>query len=174
MAEPAQYLLPLKQKIHQARLMISRDWAIERLELHLKRAIEEEKISWEKNPRKSGVWEDGVDFETCMQMCLQSLEWHLQRYPGAFEEKPLDLIQSGGREQRILAKSRWLSISIRFEQSACRGWWINSFRGLGYRKPWFVDPSAEDFAMNAVIPEHFFMGEYDLVTDGTGKSKLLI
>ena len=40
-------------------------------------------------------------------------------------------------------------------------------------RSWFVDPSAEDFAMNAVIPEHFFMGEYDLVYRWDGKIKIV-
>ena len=52
---PAQYLLPLKQEEQPTTIEDLKDWAIERLELHLKRAIEEEKTSWEKNPRKSGV-----------------------------------------------------------------------------------------------------------------------
>ena len=30
-------------------------------------------------------------------------------------------------------------------------------------RPWFVDPNAGKFAMNAVHPEHWFQGEYDLV-----------
>jgi hypothetical protein len=30
-------------------------------------------------------------------------------------------------------------------------------------RPWFVDPDAKPFMMNAVHPEHWFQGEYDLV-----------
>ena len=40
-------------------------------------------------------------------------------------------------------------------------------------RPWFVDPSAQDFAMNAVIPESFFMGEYDLVYRWDEKIKIV-
>ena len=171
---PAQYLLPLKQEDQPNTIDDLRDWAIERLEVQLNRAIEEEKISWEKNPRKSGVWEDGVDFETCMQMCVQSLEWHLQEVSRCLEEKPVDVIQSwrdGNREywpspdgypyqfdsNNPLAEDGELTVS--------EAWAIT--------RPWFVDPSAEDFAMNAVIPEHFFMGEYDLVYRWDGKIKIV-
>ena len=171
---PAQYLLPLKQEDQPRTIDDLRDWAIERLELHLNRAIEEEKISWKKNPRKSGVWEDGVDFETCMQMCVQSLEWHLQEVSRCLEEKPGDVIQSwrdGNRDywpspdgypyqfysNNPLAGDGELTVS--------EAWAI--------ARPWFVDPSAEDFAMNAVIPEHFFMGEYDLVYRWDGKIKIV-
>ena len=171
---PAQYLLPLKQEEQPSTIDDLRDWAIERLELHLNRAIEEEKISWEKNPRKSGVWEDGVDFETCMQMCVQSLEWHLKEVSRCLEEKPVDVIQSwrgGNRDywpspdgypyqfdsNNPLAEDGELTVS--------EAWAIT--------RPWFVDPSAEDFAMNAVIPEHFFMGEYDLVYRWDGKIKIV-
>ena len=41
-------------------------------------------------------------------------------------------------------------------------------------RPWFVDPNAGKFAMNAVHPEHWFQGEYILFIDGMAVSKLLI
>ena len=129
---PAQYFLPLKRGTTNT-IDDLRDWAIKRLELHLKRAIEEEKISWEKNPRKSGVWEDGVDFETCIQMCLQSLEWHLQEVSRCLEEKPVDLfnLEEGNREycqvQMVIHINSIRTIRL-------QGMVINSFRGLGYRK----------------------------------------
>ena len=171
---PAQYLLPLKQEDQPSKIDDLRDWAIQRLELHLKRAIEEEKILWEKNPRKSGTWEDGVDFETCMQMCVQSLEWHLLEVSRCLEEKPEDVIQSwrnGNREY-------WPSpdgYPYQFDSNnpLARDSELTVSEAWAIVRPWFVDPSAEDFAMNAVIPEHFFMGEYDLVYRWDGKIKIV-
>ena len=48
--------------------------------------------------------------------------------------------------------------------------WIEAWE---IARPWFVDPDAKPFMMNAVHPEHWFQGEYDLVYRwGEDKSKL--
>ena len=40
-------------------------------------------------------------------------------------------------------------------------------------RPWFVDPGAQKFSMNAIHPEHWFQGEYDLVYRWDGKIKIV-
>ena len=40
-------------------------------------------------------------------------------------------------------------------------------------RPWFVDPDAKPFMMNAVHPEHWFQGEYDLVYRWGGQNKIV-
>ena len=106
-----------------------------------------------------------------MQMCLQSLEWHLQEVSRCPEEKPGDVIQSwrnGNREY-------WPSpdgYPYQFESTIhLRDGELTVSGGLSYYHGLSIQ--AEDFAMNAVIPEHFFMGEYDLVYRWDGKIKIV-
>ncbi len=171
---PAQYLLPLKKEDQPRTIEELRDWANARLEVHLKRAIAEEKLAWQKNQRKSGIWEHGVSFETCMQMCQQSLEWHLEEVSRCLEEKPANVIKSW----RKGAREHWPSpdgYPYRFDSNnplAMEGE-LTVPEAWAIVRPWFVDPSAEDFAMNAVIPESFFMGEYDLVYRWDEKIKIV-
>ena len=39
-------------------------------------------------------------------------------------------------------------------------------------RPWFVEPEAGQFSMNAIHPNHWFQGEYDLVYRWNGSIKL--
>ena len=40
-------------------------------------------------------------------------------------------------------------------------------------RPWFVDPDAPQFSLNAVHPEHWFQGEYDLVYRHGGRIRIM-
>ena len=40
-------------------------------------------------------------------------------------------------------------------------------------RPWFVDPDAPQFSLNAVHPDHWFQGEYDLVYRHGGKIRIM-
>jgi hypothetical protein len=48
--------------------------------------------------------------------------------------------------------------------------WIEAWE---ISRPWFVDPDAKPFMMNAVHPEHWFQGEYDLVYSWNGKVRII-
>ena len=171
---PAQFLLPLPVDMRPSSIEELNEWAKMRLELHLKRAIAEEKELWERNPRKTGDWEQGVGYESCFNMCLQALEWHLEEVEQCLKEGNEEIIskwRSGEREfwpspDGYPYKFRNTNpLACDGELTICEAWAIT--------RPWFVDPSAENFAMNAVVPESFFMGEYDLVYRWDGRTRII-
>ena len=98
----------------------------------------------------------------------------MQEVSRCLEEKPLDLIQSwreGNREYWPSPDGYPYQFDSNNPLAGDGGLTVSEAWAIV--RPWFVDPSAEDFAMNAVIPEHFFMGEYDLVYRWDGKIKIV-
>ena len=145
-------------------------WAMARCQVHLPPALERMRQEWEKDERRAGDWQD-VNQASCLAMVENGLKFHLDEVERCLEA-------DGGP-----AKDAWRS-GEREAWPAPDGFPHEPFedghplRGTGsvswteaweLARPWFVDPGAPSFTMNAIHPDHWFQGEYDLVYRWTGK-----
>ena len=126
---------------------------------------------WSKDARKSGNWHD-YDMDVYREMCVTALRMHMDEVMDCKntiskseltewrEGKRFAIPAPDGREKEgihPLAKSG--------ECSLVEAWEI--------ARPWFVDPDAPQFSLNAVHPEHWFQGEYDLVYRHGGRIRIM-
>ncbi len=170
---PAERLLALPEQMWPADMERLRDWGIGRLKKHLHLALNAMKAEWEKDERKAGKW-SSVDPDYCLKMCINALDFHLKEVQRCLEHKG----GPGLKEWRRGNRPEWPSpdarrytlsnnhpLSQNGEVSLIEAWEIT--------RPWFVDPNAAKFAMNAVHPEHWFQGEYDLVYRWDGRINIV-
>jgi hypothetical protein len=162
-AWPADRLLPLPQEMWPHDLEAVRTWAQQRLEIHLPLALAAMKEEWMKDERKAGEWST-VDSQRCLDMCLKGLEMHLSEVQRCFDANggpSLSEWRKGVRPQWPAPDGRRYEMSLR-HPLAQDGHvaWVEAWE---ITRPWFVDPHAGKFAMNAIHPDHWFQGEYDLV-----------
>jgi len=144
-------------------------WALERCRIHLPPALERMRMEWEKDERKAGEWSE-VDPDRCLAMVESGLRFHLDEVERCFQA-------DGGPEKASWRKGErtlWPApdgfphepfagghpLAVEGPVSWTEAWEL--------ARPWFVDPSAPKFTMNAIHPEHWFQGEYDLVYRWSG------
>lgn len=144
-------------------------WALERCRVHLPPALERMRLEWEKDERKAGDWSE-VDSGRCLAMVENSLRFHLDEVERCFES-------DGGPNKEAWRRGErppWPAPDGFPHEPFVGG---HPLRGEGsvswteaweIARPWFVDPSAPKFTMNAIHPEHWFQGEYDLVYRWSG------
>jgi len=166
---PAERLLRLPNNMLPMSMDELRNWAIERLKAHLHPALNSMKEEWQKNERKAGDW-DSVDPDYCLKMCVNGLDMHLKEVQRCIDANGGPLLKEWRRGQRPewpAPDARRYSLSndhpLAVEGS------VTLIEAWEIARPWFVDPNAGKFAMNAVHPEHWFQGEYDLVYRWDGK-----
>ena len=166
---PAERLLRLPNNMLPMSMDELRNWAIERLKAHLHPALNSMKEEWQKNERKAGDW-DSVDPDYCLKMCVNGLDMHLKEVQRCIDDNGGPLLKEWRRGQRPewpAPDARRYSLSndhpLAVEGS------VTLIEAWEIARPWFVDPNAGKFAMNAVHPEHWFQGEYDLVYRWDGK-----
>ena len=162
-AWPADRLLALPTQMWPTDLEGLRQWAQERLSIHLPVALEAMKLEWQKDERKAGQW-SSVDPQRCLDMCLKGLEMHLAEVLRCFDANGgpnLDAWRKGIRPEWPAPDGRSYNIALRhpLAQDGSASW----IEAWEISRPWFVDPNAGKFSMNAIHPEHWFQGEYDLV-----------
>ena len=144
-------------------------WALERCRVHLPPALERMRLEWEKDERRAGDWSE-VDQDRCMRMVESALRFHLDEVDRCFQA-------DGGQSKdawRRGERPTWPAPDGFPHESFSSG---HPLAGEGHvswteawelARPWFVDPSAPKFTMNAIHPEHWFQGEYDLVYRWSG------
>lgn len=170
---PADRLLALPVNQWPSTMDTLRDWAKQRLETHLPLALHAMEIEWEKDERKAGQW-SSVDPERCMSMCLNGLEMHLAEVERCLEAKggpELDAWRLGKRPYWPSPDGRAYEIPLRHPLAQEGA--VTLVEAWEIARPWFVDPNAGKFAMNAIHPEHWFQGEYDLVYRWDGRINIV-
>ena len=139
------------------------DWANTRVLAHLSASLEAMRIEWLKHDRKTGDWENDVDIERCAMMALNGIKMHIREIEAcihSIDEEELEAWRGGFRHHWPAPDGRGFSLDA--HPIAADGP-INWIEAWELARPWFVDPDAKPFMMNAVHPEHWFQGEYDLV-----------
>ncbi len=149
------------------------DWAKSRLRIHLEASLDYVRKDWERQERKSGDWSD-VSFDYCLEMCCNAISFHLSEVDRCFrtiDESVLDNWRSGQREYWPAPDGYGYEfngnhpLASEGDITLCEAWEI--------ARPWFVEPESGQFSMNAIHPEYWFQGEYDLVYRWDGKIKIV-
>ncbi len=170
---PANRIIPLEESQVPKSFEAIHKWAKQRVEAHLKTSLSVVRKDWERQERKSGDWSE-VDFDYCLQMCINALNFHMaevERCYANIDQQTLTNWRNGKREY-------WPSpdgfgfqlpgkhpLAARGEITVCEAWEI--------ARPWFVEPEAGQFSMNAIHPDYWFQGEYDLVYRWDGNIKIV-
>jgi hypothetical protein len=137
-------------------------WSIERINKHWPNIRDTMHMEWQKHERRGGNWHD-YSMDSYRDMCIAALEMHLEEViscKNSITMEELSDWRSGNRGLIPAPDGRNEIInphplSADGECTLLEAWEI--------ARPWFVDPDAEQFSMNAIHPDHWFQGEYDLV-----------
>ena len=167
---PSQRLLPLAEKDIPDSKPALLDWAMSRCEKHLPVALERVRLEWESDERRAGEWST-VDPNRCLEMTKAGLKFHIEEVERCFLAKggpKIDKWRNGDRPFWPAPDGFAIESFPKGHPFATSGavTWLECWE---ISRPWFVDPDAAKFSMNAIHPEHWFQGEYDLVYswDGT-------
>lgn len=146
-------------------------WCKSRVNVHWPKIRDEMHEEWSKDARKSGNWHD-YDMDVYREMCVTALRMHMDEVmdcKNSISDSELTEWREGKRfaipapDGRVKEGSHPLARIG--ECSLVEAWEI--------ARPWFVDPDAPQFSLNAVHPEHWFQGEYDLVYRHGGRIRIM-
>ena len=160
---PAEQLLLLPESKWPTEKGPLQTWAEKRVLMHLEVSLESMRVEWEKHERKAGDWNDDVDIERCARMAVNGINMHIDEVEACFstiDEEELEQWRSGFRHHWPAPDGRGYALEAHPIAQSGAIKWIEAWE---IARPWFVDPDAKPFMMNAVHPEHWFQGEYDLV-----------
>ena len=170
---PSQRILPLPDKLLPKSISDIRDWAISRIDAHLPVSLEEMRIEWNKDERKAGDWSD-VDPNYCREMCINGIDMHLKELESCMEnidENTLKFWRNGHREE--WPSPDGFGFSLEGTHPLANNSKITLLEAWEISRPWFVDPDAANFSLNAIHPDFWFQGEYDLVYRWNGRIKIV-
>lgn len=170
---PAAKLLVLPENMQPTTIEQLRQWGKERLDIHLPLSLQEMKLEWQSDERKAGDW-SSVKTEYCLEMCYCALDMHLvelQRCLDANGGPNLDAWRRGNRQYWPAPDGR--GFELKSTHPLASKDLITLVEAWEVCRPWFVDPGAQKFSMNAIHPQHWFQGEYDLVYRWDGKIKIV-
>ena len=160
---PAEQLLLLPDSKWPTKIDSLLEWASQRVLSHLSVCLEAMRIEWSKHDRKAGDWEADVDMERCERMARNGIRMHMNEVNSCMKtvrQEEVDAWRPGKRDYWPAPDGRGYSIDVHpLAQTGA----ITLIEAWEIARPWFVDPDAKPFMMNAVHPEHWFQGEYDLV-----------
>ena len=138
-------------------------WAEKRVLMHLAASLDAMRVEWSKHDRRAGNWEDDVDIKRCAQMATNGIKMHMQEVEACFntiDDEELEQWRTGHRHHWPAPDGRGYTLEAHPLAQSGEIKWIEAWE---IARPWFVDPDAKPFMMNAVHPEYWFQGEYDLV-----------
>lgn len=167
---PCQGMLPLFENERPVTFGALKEWAEARANIHYPLVIERLRQAWEQDDRRAGDWSE-VDDERCLAMVNAALEFHLDEVRRCLETAPEDAVSAWRAGQRSLWPAPDGFGHAPFANGhplACEGS-LSLLEAWELARPWFVDPDADSFTMNAVHPDHWFQGEYDLVYRWSGQ-----
>ena len=146
-------------------------WCESRVDTHWPKIRDEMFEEWTKNPRKAGNWHD-YSMDTYRDMCITALKMHMDEVNHCKEtisDGELSDWRSGKRHEIPAPDGRERvgkhPLARSGDCTLVEAWEI--------ARPWFVDPDAPQFSLNAVHPEHWFQGEYDLVYRHGGRIRIM-
>ena len=149
------------------------EWANQRVLSHLAVCLEEMRIEWSKHDRKAGDWGADVDIERCERMAKNGIRLHMDEVNSCMttvRQEEVDAWRTGKRDFWPAPDGRGYSMDVHpLAQTGA----VTLIEAWEIARPWFVDPDAKPFMMNAVHPEHWFQGEYDLVYRWGGQKKIV-
>lgn len=173
-AWPADGLMPLFPHERPDSMAALENWALQRCAVHLPTALERAKEAWATDERRSGDWSE-VDGQACLAMVEAGVRFHLaevERCVAAGGGPYLDAWRNGERVAHP-SPDGFSPQSFPSGHPLATDGEVTWTEAWELARPWFVDPDAPSFSMNAVHPEHWFQGEYDLVYRWSGKTVIV-
>ena len=170
---PAEELLLLPESKWPTDKKSLHDWANKRVLSHLAVSLEAMRLEWFKHDRKAGDWDLDVDIERCAMMAVNGIKMHMEEIEACFlsiDDEEIEAWRSGHRHHWPAPDGRGFAMESHPIAATGPIGWIEAWE---LARPWFVDPDAKPFMMNAVHPEHWFQGEYDLVYRWGGQIKIV-
>ena len=170
---PAEQLLLLPDSKWPTKSDSLLEWANQRVLSHLAVCLKEMRIEWSKHDRKAGDWKADVDIERCERMAKNGIRLHMDEVNSCMRtvrQEEVDAWRTGKRDFWPAPDGRGYSMDVHpLAQTGA----VTLSEAWEIARPWFVDPDAQPFMMNAVHPEHWFQGEYDLVYRWGGQKKIV-
>ncbi|MEC8312775.1 MAG: PD-(D/E)XK nuclease family protein [Candidatus Thermoplasmatota archaeon] len=170
---PASRIIPLSESQLPNSISELKDWAEARLVLHLENSLTAAKIDWERQERKSGDWSE-VDFDYCFEMCQNAMKFHLTEVEKCYttiDDLTLQKWRQGHRDYWPAPDGFGYQFTDNHPLADAGD--ITLTEAWEIARPWFVEPESGQFSMNAIHPEYWFQGEYDLVYRWNGKVKIV-
>ena len=106
-------------------------------------------------------------------MAVNGIKMHMEEIEACFlsiDDEEIEAWRSGHRHHWPAPDGRGFAMESHPIAATGPIGWIEAWE---IARPWFVDPDAKPFMMNAVHPEHWFQGEYDLVYRWGGQIKIV-
>lgn len=154
-----------------------REWAHARVDIHWPRAINNARQNWQEDANRSGDWDEFMEVRGNQggQHAKNAIDMHLEEVLACFEKNggpTLEGWRKGVRPDIPAPDGRpqYHTAPHPFAQSEgpvtlAESWEIS--------RPWFVDPEAGSFTQQAMLPEGWFQGEYDLVYRWEGTPRIV-
>ena len=146
-------------------------WCESRVDIHWPKIRDEMHEEWSKDARKAGNWHD-YSMDDYRNMCVTALKMHMDEVVdccNTISDSELNDWRNGSRLAIPAPDGRQDSgphpLAKQGDCTMVEAWEI--------ARPWFVDPDAPQFSLNAVHPDHWFQGEYDLVYRHGGKIRIM-
>jgi len=167
---PCEGMLPLFPEERPSTLEALRAWAETRATVHYPLVIEQLRQAWEQDERRAGDWSE-VDDERCLAMVNAALAFHLDEVHRCHGTAKPDAVKAwrDGQRPRWPAPDGFGHASFENGHPLAGEGSFSLLEAWELARPWFVDPDAASFTMNAVHPDHWFQGEYDLVYRWSGQ-----
>ncbi|MCS5535225.1 MAG: PD-(D/E)XK nuclease family protein, partial [Candidatus Poseidoniales archaeon] len=156
-----------------------REWALERIAVHWPRAIASAYDSWLGDSNRSGDWDEFMATRGHLgpQLAASGIDMHLEEVAHCFAAgggaglgdfrygKRGDIPAPDGFPANYGQPHPCANLDVEGEVSLLEAWEL--------ARPWFVDPDAGDFTQQAILPDGWFQGEYDLVYRWEGTSRIV-
>ncbi len=154
-----------------------RNWAYARIEVHWKRAITAAHENWINDPNKEGDWNEFMTSRGNKgpAFARAGIDMHLEEVSRCIDQnggKYLHDFRSGKRME-ISAPDGFSSEDSQPHPCAQKDGDCSIVEAWELARPWFVDPDAGTFTQQAILPEGWFQGEYDLVYRWDGGVKIV-
>ena len=171
---PSERIIKLPESEIPSSIEQLREWALERLKIHLNIALDSAHKEWERQERKSGDWLD-VEYDYCFKMCSNAIDFHISEVSRCFsliDDETLQVWRQGSREDWPSPDGYGYSIRGEKHPLSCQGD-VTLCEAWEIARPWFVEPESENFSMNAIHPDYWFQGEYDIVYRWDGRIRII-
>jgi len=154
-----------------------RQWAYARIETHWARALTTAHETWLADANRSGDWEEFMASRgnSGPDLIRHAIDLHLQEIENCLAAKggpTLANFRSGNRPS-IPAPDGFPAEYNGIHPCAQKQGDPSLLEAWEIVRPWFVDPDAGKFTQQAILPDGWFQGEYDLVYRWEGSPRIV-
>lgn len=157
-----------------------RNWAHARVDVHWPRAVATAHERWSQDPNRIGDWDEFMLGRGGLGplMAKNALDMHLEEVQACMDA-------GGGPNLQAWRDTSWSTIATIPAPSGFPEYWdkphpvaqkgadVSLLEAWELARPWFVDPEAGAFTQQAMLPDGWFQGEYDLVYRWEGTPRIV-